>query len=112
MTKKRQQILDLLKKGRALSAAQIFSALPEIDLVTIYRNLDLFAKDGMVKKYSFGDEALYEYQNHPHHHAVCTVCGKVIHFDVSEQQLTKLIKVPTFSIDFIDVTVTGVCCRK
>ena len=43
-------MLEVLKKHHGtLSAADIHSKLPEIDLVTIYRNLDLFVKEKMIK---------------------------------------------------------------
>jgi Fe2+ or Zn2+ uptake regulation protein len=87
-SKKRDQILATLKEARtALSAASIHALLPEIDKVTIYRNLDLFVSEGFLKTLNFGGtETLYEYQHHPHHHAVCTDYDRVIPFTAPDEK--------------------------
>ena len=109
-TKKRLQILEVLKASKdAVSASSIHSSLPQIDLATIYRNLDLFTKAGLVKKLQLDDEALYEYQETPHHHAVCNNCDKIIHFTIPKKDLAKLVKVKDFIVEDVDVTVRGNC---
>lgn len=113
LTKKRQQILSVLQSSEeALSASGIHEALPDIDLVTIYRNLDLFTEEGLVKRLQFSDEALYEYQATPHHHAICDDCQKMIHFAVPEKELKKLIQLKGFTIEDIDITVKGKCAHE
>lgn len=110
MTKKRTAILDALKAAEdLLTAAELYERLPDIDLVTVYRNLDLFSKEGIIKKLQFDDEARYEYQKRPHHHAICTDCNRTIHFTVSEEKLAKLLPIKEFSIEGVDITVTGRC---
>ena len=112
LTKKRGDILKVLQNSNeALSAAAVHKALSDIDLVTIYRNLDLFVKEGLVKRFHFKDEALFEYQENPHHHAICTECDKVFHFDVSESSLSKLIRSEEFVPDVVDITVRGKCSK-
>lgn len=114
LTNKRLQILDVLKRcPDTLSAATIHTQLPEIDLVTIYRNLDLFVKERLIKKVHLGtDEAQYEYQDEPHHHAVCTDCKKVIHFTAPDKKIRKLLGLEDFQVDEIEVTVRGICNHK
>lgn len=114
LTKKRLSILELLKHTPGtLSAAAIHSLLPEIDLVTIYRNLDLFSKEKLIKKVNLGnEEAQYEYQNEPHHHAVCDDCHKIVHFTASDEKLKKLLELKDFKIENIEVTVRGTCNHK
>jgi len=111
MTTKRQEILDELKhKHGTMSAADIHAALPNIDLVTIYRNLELFTKEKMIKQFHLtSGEAQYEYQTEPHHHAVCTTCERVIHFTAPDQKLKKLLGIEDFEVDEIEVTVKGIC---
>lgn len=113
ITKKRQMILDVLKKcPGSLSAAAVHEHVPTIDLVTVYRNLDLFVKEKIIKQIYIGTgEAQYEYQHQPHHHAVCDNCGKVIHFKVSEEKLKRIFKVRGFTVDDIEVTVKGSCAN-
>lgn len=111
LTKKREQILDVLKKHHGtLSAADIHTKLPSIDLVTIYRNLELFTKEKIIKQLRLDSgEAQYEYQTEPHHHALCTDCKKVIHFTAPNEKLKKLLGIEDFTVDEIEVTVRGTC---
>lgn len=108
-SKKRQAILDTLKaKQRALTAAELHAALPGMNLTTIYRNLELFTNEKVIKKLQLGSqEARYEYQHEPHHHAVCERCEKVIHFTAPDAQIIKLLGLSDFTVDELEVTVRG-----
>ncbi len=110
-SKKREQILAVLERaGCALSAADIHKKVSEVDLTTVYRNLEIFVADGLVKKLDLDkDEALYEFKEADHHHAICTDCDKVIHFEVSDQAIMKLIKVKGFEPESLELTVRGKC---
>lgn len=97
----------------ALSAAAIHTSLPDIDLATIYRNLDLFVKEKLIKKINLDtSEALYEHQAQPHHHAVCTDCHKVLHFTAPDEKIKQLLGLDGFQVDEIEVTVKGICTHK
>lgn len=111
LTNKRKKILVVLKNADgALSAAAVHKLLPDIDLVTIYRNLDMFTKEKLIKRVSLGTgEALYEYQPEPHHHAICTDCERVIHFKAPDKKIIKLLGLEKFDIDELEVTVRGKC---
>ncbi len=93
-----------------MSAGEIHKKVPDIDLVTVYRNLDLFVKEKMVVKVHLkDDEVQYEYQEKPHHHAVCGKCKKVIHFDVSDDKIKKILGLNNFDVEEIDLVVKGKC---
>jgi Fe2+ or Zn2+ uptake regulation protein len=111
LTNKRKQILKTLQKHEGVfSANDLHKKLPEIDLATIYRNLDLFTKEDMIKKVHLGsEEAQYEYQENPHHHAVCSECNKVIHFKTSDEKIKKILGIKNFEIDEIELIVKGKC---
>lgn len=113
LTTHRQEILDTLSHEReALSAAAVHVRLPHINLVTIYRALDYLAEHGMVHKLRLdGEEALYEVQHEPHHHALCTECGKVIHFTTDNAALQNEFSLPGFLVTDLEVTLRG-RCRK
>lgn len=113
-SKKRESVLAVLKAEKgALSASDIHARLPELDLTTIYRNLDLFVADGVVKKLLLHNtEALYEYQVEPHHHAICTECERVIHFTAPDEKIRKLLGIEDFQVDELEVTVRGICKHK
>lgn len=113
-SKKREQILHILEHSKAaLSAGAIHDLLPEIDQVTIYRNLDLFVSEGVVKKLHFGGtETLFEFHRDPHHHAVCMDCEKVIHFTAPDEKIKKLLGLNDFKVHEMEVTVRGICNHK
>lgn len=111
MTKQRHAILAALQaSAEAMSAAEVHAAVPDIDLATVYRNLEHFTETKLIRKLQLGTgEARFEYQHEPHHHAVCTECERVIHFTAPDQKLKQLLGVPDFDVDEIEVTVRGVC---
>lgn len=109
LTKNRQAILDVLKSNKAaLSAAQVHSLLPDMDLATVYRNLELFTQEKVIKKLQLGThEARFEYQHEPHHHALCGQCEKVIHFTAPDQKIIQLLGLEDFNVEELEVTVRG-----
>mgnify|MGYP001415231553 CR=1 FL=1 len=113
LTKHRTEILTTLEKHGALSAGEIKSLLPHINLVTIYRSLESFVESELVRKLSLGgSEARYEIQHEPHFHAVCTDCDKIIHFSLDQEKLIALFKIPDFKIEDIEVTLHGSCHKN
>ena len=113
LTANRQRLLSFLQNNQGpFSAAEIHGHLPDMDLVTIYRNLELFTKEQVLKRLHLNTgEACYEYQSEPHHHAVCTECEKVFHFAVSPQAIKDLLPIKDFSIADVEVTVRGTCAH-
>lgn len=113
-TKKRQAILNVLKEHQdALSAAEIHALVPDVDLATVYRNLEYFTKEKVIRKLQLGtQEARFEYQHEPHHHAICSECERVIHFTAPDEQIKQLLSVRDFQVDELEVTVRGICNHK
>lgn len=93
LTRPRQAILDVLDKtGKHLSAEEIYrKALKrssDVGLSTIYRNLELLARIGLVWKFEAGDKkARYEIAGRPgenhHHHLICKKCNSIIDYSAS-----------------------------
>jgi Fur family transcriptional regulator, ferric uptake regulator len=87
VTRQRELIWDALvhAEGRHLSAREVAEAVqaaaPELHQATIYRALDVFVEDGLVRRTELGEgAALFELAaEHRHHHVVCTACGTVVH---------------------------------
>ncbi len=53
-----------------------------VDLVSIYRNLEVFSKVGIVRKIDLRRGSLcYEIAHDHHHHIVCTRCGEIEKID-------------------------------
>ena len=52
--------------------------LPKISLGTVYRNLELLSRGGMIQKLQLGGaEARFDADVGPHHHVRCVRCGRV-----------------------------------
>jgi Fe2+ or Zn2+ uptake regulation protein len=112
-TKNREKILAVLLRSKgALSASDIQKHLPRINLATIYRNLETFVNHQQVKKLSFADEARFEIQKTPHHHAICNNCKEVIHFTLNDKKLIREFALPDFTIEDIEITIRGKCRKK
>ena len=91
-TKQREIILSLLRESSThMTATDIIYLLQQrgIDLssATVYRTLDRFEKDGIIRKMSTGDSSPSCYQLidssacHEHFHLKCIRCGRLIHLD-------------------------------
>ena len=89
-TRQRDAILSYLKENNAhVSASDILFHLKEqgfkISTATIYRTLEKFEKEGLIKKMIIGDGvgACYQFADSDgcseHFHLKCIKCGKLIH---------------------------------
>ena len=83
MTTQRQVILDELKKLKSHPTAGelcqlVRRRLPRISLGTVYRNLEILSRQGMIQKLDVGGtEMRFDGTTHNHYHLRCVTCGKV-----------------------------------
>jgi Fur family transcriptional regulator, ferric uptake regulator len=87
-TKARLYIFGLLLGGQPQSMKQLIEkAAGEVDRVSIYRNIELFERLGIVKKVYIGWKYKVElsdmFTSH-HHHLLCLGCGKVV--DIEDEK--------------------------
>ena len=81
MTKLQQAILEILKNSKDhFTAEDVFWALkpqfPKLALGTVYRNLNYFSDQKMIRRVYRADAPdFYEWNTKPHDHAVCIKCG-------------------------------------
>jgi Fur family peroxide stress response transcriptional regulator len=92
-TKQRETIREILRSTDCHPTAdwvyeQARKVIPNISLGTIYRNLNLLAKQHQVFRVEHGHVNRYDGHTDNHYHFVCTQCGKVC--DVSVPIDTKL----------------------
>src|SRR5215475_10998665 len=82
-TKQRQAILDAIERhGGHLTADEIHQLVkqrhPHLSLGTVYRNLHLLARQGVLLELDFGLAVTYfETNKDPHFHLICRICGKI-----------------------------------
>lgn len=83
ITPKCRVILEELQGSFShLSADEVYERVrrrfPHISLATVYRNLELLAKMGMIQKLEWaGTQKRFDGNVKPHYHIRCIECGKV-----------------------------------
>lgn len=89
--RKRGAILACVRSTKAHPSADMVYAMlqrdhPDISLATVYRNLALFKKQGLVQSVAtVGGVERYDANTDPHVHFICTGCDAVI--DLPELQV-------------------------
>ncbi|MDL2225790.1 transcriptional repressor [Eubacteriales bacterium OttesenSCG-928-M02] len=84
MTKQRKMVLHAIQNTTTHPSAEGVYAMvqgdnPEISLATVYRNLNLLAEDGVIRRLTTPDNAVHFDGNvEPHHHAICDECGAIV----------------------------------
>jgi Fur family ferric uptake transcriptional regulator len=82
-TRQRQVVLEELRKFESHpTAAEVYEVarrrLSKISLGTVYRNLDLLAQMGVIRKIEIvGGEAHFDAKANRHYHVRCVRCGRV-----------------------------------
>ena len=95
ITPARLALLDILKHAKKPSSIKEIAkqmGQKNVDLVTLYRNMESLEKLGVIKKINLNKpEAYYELvdESRHHHHLVCTNCGKLADVKVNEINLNK-----------------------
>lgn len=101
-SKQRDRILELLKTtGSHPSADWLYEKLkadfPRLSMGTVYRNLSILEKQGLVKKIDFGSTYdRFEANITPHYHFICEICGAIKDLELPvEYQLEKKVEEET-----------------
>ena len=83
MTKQRRAILGEIRKSKSHPTAdEIYKAVKKkifnISLGTIYRNLEILSKEGLIRKIELvHTQRRYDGNMKNHYHILCTECGRV-----------------------------------
>ena len=117
LTPQRQVVLRVVRGTEAhLTAAEIYDAaralLPSISYATVYNSLRFLRDEGLISEITFGNSASrYDRETGRHDHAVCTECGRLTDFDLSEAAaLLKLAaRRSKFKPQSVHLTLYGLC---
>lgn len=120
MTRTRKAVLALLERTHEpMSASEIFAQLQKdqvvIDLVTVYRTVNVLKELGLVLQVDLFQEGQFRYElkegRKHHHHIRCQMCGKIVDLLLCPlKKLTKLIEEQTrFVVDDHTLEFTGFC---
>ena len=92
ITRQKKIILDVFfdYPKKMLSVGDVCTLIPEgehMDNATLYRNLQQYARLGILES-MVDNEGLTRYMicdSSPHHHLICTGCGRIIPFPCNDQ---------------------------
>ncbi|MBI2375351.1 MAG: transcriptional repressor [Deltaproteobacteria bacterium] len=89
------------------------AAQPALSLATVYKTLDTLVGAGLVHEVEHtGDKKRYDANVSPHHHLVCTRCGRIEDFEDSKLSLApKKSFTRGFIAERVRVQVLGSCAR-
>lgn len=121
-TSQRVEIMDFLRGNKSHPTAEevyegVSKKLTRISRATVYSNLKLMVKGGLIKEVNIKGVLRFEPNPVPHHHIICSRCGKIIDFESKEltDYAFKVIgKVRGFSIDSATTNFHGICekCKE
>lgn len=109
-SKKRDAILEAFKNGHLFTAQEISKKLPKIDTATIYRNIDFFIKEGILREIHIKKGvSSYELVNENNHqHFICDKCEKVIPININLNNFSKLFP-KDIEVKNLEFNITGNC---
>jgi Fur family ferric uptake transcriptional regulator len=116
LTRQRRVILEAIKKVRTHpSADQVYEmvreTMPRISLGTVYRNLELLCREGLIQRLEGRTQKYYDGETCNHIHFRCVKCEALldlpVEIPVDVEQVRK--RVPGFDIQGQKVEFFGVC---
>jgi Fe2+ or Zn2+ uptake regulation protein len=122
MTTQRLAILHVLHhSNKHLSPVEVYEQakidLPNLTETTVYRTLEFFAENGLVRPALTGNGHLaYEISRHEHHHLICRNCGSEmeVEHDLIRSMYQTLESASGYKLTDSHLTFFGLCsdCKK
>ncbi|SOD70728.1 Fur family nickel uptake regulator [Jatrophihabitans sp. GAS493] len=112
MTEQRAQVLETVRRLEHATPDQLSETLPDVDLATVYRTLELLEEIGLVRHTHLGHgPASYRPAEDDHIHVVCHSCGAVLDApaDLVDALARRLQSEQGFALDRAHFTVFGQC---
>jgi Fur family transcriptional regulator, peroxide stress response regulator len=117
LTPQREVVLRVIReRDDHPTASDVFAAarkgLPTISYATVYNSLRYLKEEGLVREIKFGDSASrYDGVIERHDHAICTKCGRLVDFDLTEvaDLMRAAARKSRFKPESIHMTLMGLC---
>ena len=117
LTPQREAVLRAVReRDDHPTAGDIFARakqyLPAISYATVYNSLRFLRDEGLLREIRFGDGASrYDGITDRHDHAICSGCGKMVDFDLTEAAdlMNKAARKSQFQAESVHLTLVGVC---
>lgn len=119
MTEQRKIVLEeLTRRDYHPRAGELYQMvrqrLPRISFATVYRNLKILKKLGLIRELNYGRNfSRYDARIDNHHHFVCIKCGKVYDINPDESMnynWSKIARKEGFSPIHYRLEFYGYCC--
>ncbi len=121
-SRQRDLILKTLQKNAVHPTADTLYAMikeidPAVSLATVYRNLNLLADKGLIRRIRGLDGSThFDHNTHNHYHFICSKCNKVydVPYDIIPELADKVAERTGLLIDSYDISFRGICpeCKK
>jgi len=122
MTRQRRVILQQLRRLRSHPSAEdvyelVRRRLPRISLATVYRNLEILCRCGMIRKLDLScPPGRFDGNTADHHHVRCIACGRIddVHLKMPARLAGALQEACDYQILGYGLELRGLCpaCRK
>jgi Fur family peroxide stress response transcriptional regulator len=117
LTRQREVVLQVVRDSdQHPTAADVFelakAKLPTISYATVYNSLRYLKDTGRIREITFGSAASrYDRELGRHDHALCTRCGKLVDFELSEtaELMRTAARRTRFKPETIHLTLLGRC---
>mgnify|MGYP002521239756 CR=1 FL=1 len=118
-SRQRDTIYDVLVHDKTHPTAEVIYShvreiIPDISLGTVYRNLNVLVENGYIRKLNIdGVTVHYDGNVTPHHHMVCTSCGKIVDIHIPHGAFDELVKdieqEDQVHLTHVDLLFQGIC---
>lgn len=112
MTPQRDQVLAAVRELEHATPEQLSEAVPDVDVATVYRTLEVLEDIGLVRHTHLGHGApSFRPAEDDHVHVVCHNCGSVVDapHDLIDALADRLTTERGFTVDRSHFTVFGRC---
>lgn len=114
-TRQRQLVLNAVHTLKHPTADEVYAAVadaqPPVGRATVYRNLNLLAEQGEIRRIETGEADRYDGRTQPHYHLYCRCCGRVFdaHMPVIEGLERTLTETDGFAVEGHTIEFIGLC---
>lgn len=117
ITPQRHAVLEyLLTSMTHPTADEIYKALetkfPSMSVATVYNNLRVLRKIGLVRELTYGDDSSrFDCNMTEHYHVICDACGEIVDFDYPALEEVELLaeQVTGFDVSHHRLELYGKC---
>lgn len=116
-TNQRIEILEFLREFNGHPTVDdvyegVRQKLTRISKATVYNNLKFLAEKNLIKEVNIKGVSRFESNLIPHHHTICTRCGKITDYEseeLSNYAMMMAKKIDDFRIESADTNFYGIC---